>query len=59
MTATQDAAGQDAPQIMDLPIGLTSTGTRRETDSMGVIDVPAVSAAEFDRIVNPAAMVGR
>lgn len=43
----------------DLPIGLAATGTRRETDSMGVIDVLAVSAAEFDRIVNPAAMVDR
>ena len=30
-----------APKILDLPIGLTATGTRRETDSMGAIDVPA------------------
>ena len=30
-----------APPILDLPIGLTATGTRRETDSMGAIDVPA------------------
>lgn len=30
-----------APPIADLPIGLTATGTRRETDSMGAIDVPA------------------
>jgi fumarate hydratase, class II len=29
------------PQILDLPIGLAATGTRRETDSMGAIDVPA------------------
>jgi fumarate hydratase, class II len=30
-----------APEITDVPIGLTATGTRRETDSMGAIDVPA------------------
>jgi fumarate hydratase class II len=30
-----------APLIVDLPPGLTATGTRRETDSMGAIDVPA------------------
>jgi fumarate hydratase, class II len=30
-----------APQIRDVPIGLTATGTRHETDSMGAIDVPA------------------
>jgi fumarate hydratase, class II len=30
-----------APQILDLPVGLTAAGTRRETDSMGAIDVPA------------------
>jgi fumarate hydratase class II len=35
------ASGADAPKIADLPIGLTATGTRRETDSMGAIDVPA------------------
>ncbi|MBA2813720.1 class II fumarate hydratase [Streptomyces sp. KM273126] len=36
------SAGQDeAPKILDLPIGLHATGTRRETDSMGAIDVPA------------------
>jgi fumarate hydratase, class II len=29
------------PEITDVPIGLTATGTRRETDSMGGIDVPA------------------
>jgi fumarate hydratase class II len=33
--------GADAPQILDVPIGLTATGTRHETDSMGAIDVPA------------------
>src|SRR5713226_5831383 len=30
-----------APTILDVPIGLDATGTRRETDSMGAIDVPA------------------
>ena len=29
------------PKILDLPIGLDVPGTRRETDSMGAIDVPA------------------
>ena len=48
MATTQDntraragAADQDAPQIRDVPIGLSATGIRRETDSMGAIDVPA------------------
>jgi fumarate hydratase class II len=43
MSTTRDnatAAGQ-APKILDVPIGLTATGTRRETDSMGAIEVPA------------------
>jgi fumarate hydratase class II len=35
------APGADAPKVLDLPIGLTATGTRRETDSMGAVDVPA------------------
>jgi fumarate hydratase class II len=30
-----------APRIREVPIGLAATGTRRETDSMGAIDVPA------------------
>ncbi|MET8809623.1 class II fumarate hydratase [Streptomyces sp. NPDC004546] len=35
-------AGQDeAPKILDIPVGLHATGTRRETDSMGAVDVPA------------------
>ncbi|MBR7839530.1 class II fumarate hydratase [Actinospica durhamensis] len=32
---------QDAPRILDLPVGLSATGTRRETDSLGAVDVPA------------------
>jgi fumarate hydratase, class II len=31
----------EAPQIQNIPIGLDAPGTRRETDSMGAIDVPA------------------
>ncbi|MBV2353914.1 class II fumarate hydratase [Streptomyces sp. J2-1] len=31
----------NAPTIRDVPIGIDATGTRRETDSMGAIDVPA------------------
>jgi fumarate hydratase class II len=30
-----------APRILAIPIGLTATGTRTETDSMGAIEVPA------------------
>ena len=30
-----------APKILDVPIGLTATGTRREFDSLGEVDVPA------------------
>ncbi len=29
------------PEILNIPVGLAATGTRRETDSMGAIDVPA------------------
>src|ERR1700678_2922768 len=37
MTTTNDAA----PKILDLPIGLAATGTRREFDSLGDVEVPA------------------
>ena len=30
-----------APKILDLPIGLAATGTRREFDSLGDVEVPA------------------
>jgi fumarate hydratase, class II len=30
-----------APKILDIPIGLASTGTRREFDSLGEVEVPA------------------
>jgi len=31
----------DTPEILKLPIGINAAGTRRETDSMGEIEVPA------------------
>ena len=34
-------ASDEAPKILDLPIGLDATGTRREFDSLGDVDVPA------------------
>jgi fumarate hydratase class II len=34
-------ASDNAPKILDLPIGLDATGTRREFDSLGDVDVPA------------------
>ena len=37
MTATND----EAPKILDLPIGLDATGMRREFDSLGEVEVPA------------------
>jgi fumarate hydratase class II len=32
---------EDGPAIHDLPVGINATGGRRETDSMGVVEVPA------------------
>jgi fumarate hydratase class II len=29
------------PELRELPIGINATGMRRETDSMGEIEVPA------------------
>jgi fumarate hydratase class II len=29
------------PQILDLPVGLAATGTRKESDSLGEVEVPA------------------
>ena len=31
----------DNPQVLDLPVGIDATGRRRETDSLGAVDVPA------------------
>jgi fumarate hydratase class II len=39
--AQAGTARDKAPEVLDLPVGLAATGTRRETDSMGAIDVPA------------------
>ncbi len=33
--------GKEHPTLRDIPIGIDATGQRRETDSMGGIDVPA------------------
>ncbi|WP_405894726.1 class II fumarate hydratase [Streptomyces sp. NBC_01527] len=38
---TSGAHTQTPPRVLDLPVGLTATGFRRETDSMGEIEVPA------------------
>ncbi|GED88968.1 class II fumarate hydratase [Streptomyces sp. 6-11-2] len=40
-TPDGDARDDPAPKIRDIPVGLHATGTRRETDSMGAVDVPA------------------
>jgi fumarate hydratase class II len=42
-TGKQKANAQqdNAPKVLDLPVGLDAAGTRHETDSMGEIDVPA------------------
>jgi len=34
-------ANQQAPKILDLPIGLDATGMRQEFDSLGKVEVPA------------------
>jgi fumarate hydratase, class II len=31
----------DGPEVLELPVGIEASGHRRESDSMGVIDVPA------------------
>src|SRR5947209_16250874 len=41
LETTRTMAAEKAPRVLDLPVGLTSEGTRRETDSMGTIEVPA------------------
>jgi fumarate hydratase, class II len=32
---------RQAPKILDLPIGTGATGLRKESDSLGAIEVPA------------------
>ncbi|HEY1821208.1 MAG TPA: class II fumarate hydratase [Trebonia sp.] len=34
-------AGQPAPELRDIPIGIAASGRRKEFDSMGTIEVPA------------------
>src|ERR1700720_1835327 len=34
-------ADNEAPKILDLPIGLAATGMRKEFDSLGTVEVPA------------------
>jgi len=34
-------ANEQAPKILDVPIGLDATGVRREFDSLGDVEVPA------------------
>ncbi|MFG2884777.1 class II fumarate hydratase [Streptomyces sp. NPDC048297] len=44
MTARSTSAAPvsgEAPKILDLPVGLVASGLRRESDSMGTIEVPA------------------
>jgi fumarate hydratase class II len=41
MTKTTNEKVEEVPQILDLPIGLGATGLRKESDSLGEIDVPA------------------
>jgi fumarate hydratase class II len=38
---TTNDRGGAPPRLLDLPIGLTATGTRKEFDSLGEVDVPA------------------
>jgi fumarate hydratase, class II len=40
-TGTQQKVDEPAPQILDLPIGITATGKRKESDSLGEVEVPA------------------
>ena len=44
------ASGNEAqPKILDLPIGLDATGTRKEFDSLGDVEVPANRYWEIGR----------
>src|ERR1700736_4496384 len=35
------SANDEAPKILDLPIGLAATGMRKQFDSLGTVEVPA------------------
>src|SRR4051812_22548917 len=39
--AVSERGEEAVPEILDLPIGIDATGTRRESDSLGVVEVPA------------------
>ncbi|MFE4642808.1 lyase family protein, partial [Streptomyces sp. NPDC056730] len=41
MTTRHQNAEEKPPRVRDVPIGIDATGHRRETDSMGAVDVPA------------------
>ncbi|MFJ5113399.1 class II fumarate hydratase [Streptomyces sp. NPDC088551] len=41
MTTRHQNAEEKPPRVRDVPIGINATGHRRETDSMGAVDVPA------------------
>ncbi|PVE08507.1 class II fumarate hydratase [Streptomyces scopuliridis] len=41
MTARHQNADEQPPRVRDVPIGIDATGHRRETDSMGAVEVPA------------------
>jgi fumarate hydratase, class II len=34
-------ADDEAPKLLDVPVGLDATGMRREFDSLGEVEVPA------------------
>src|SRR5262252_7130648 len=38
---TTDGEAEQVPRILDLPIGAGATGLRKESDSLGEIEVPA------------------
>jgi fumarate hydratase class II len=40
-TITMMSTTDEAPRILDLPIGLDATGVRKEFDSLGTVEVPA------------------
>lgn len=40
-TSTRQRAEEQAPPILDLPIGIDATGKRIESDSLGEVEVPA------------------
>ena len=41
VTNTQRKNTEQGPSVLDLPVGIKMTGVRRESDSLGYIEVPA------------------